>query len=139
MGFNLFGEFEEKVMDGGKYTRKVNTPIYTPTMSKPNICLLVDAHKTNRLIKKILQSNVSEDEKKFLIEAAHRHAIFNFELIAEYYAHSSKEMQELMEESALVVIDFDKSIELGYTKLEGKLRELFKEEIKELKKKKNEK
>jgi ParB-like chromosome segregation protein Spo0J len=35
----------------------------------------------------------------------------------DFYAHSSKEIQELMEDSALVIIDFDKAIEKGYVKL----------------------
>ena len=53
----------------------------------------------------------------FLIDAARRHNIFNYEKIADYYSHSSKEMQELMEDSGLVIIDFEKAIQLGYVKL----------------------
>ena len=37
--------------------------------------------------------------------------------IADYYAHASKEMQELMEMSALVIVDFDKAYQNGYMKL----------------------
>ena len=47
--------------------------------------------------------------KDFLINAAYRHITFNYSNIADYYAHSSKEMQELMEESALIIIDFEKA------------------------------
>ncbi len=35
---------------------------------------------------------------------------------------------QLMEESALVIIDFDKAIELGYVQLSKKLAELYGEE-----------
>lgn len=64
-----------------------------------------------------MASNVTDDEKRFLISAAKRHIKFNFSLIADYYAHSNKEMQQLMERSALVIIDFQKAIELNYVKL----------------------
>ena len=41
---------------------------------------------------------------------------------ADYYAHASKEMQELMEDSALVIIDFGKAIEKGYIRLSDEIR-----------------
>lgn len=53
----------------------------------------------------------------FLIDAARRHNVFNYERIADYYAHATPEMQQLMERSALVIIDFEKAIEYGYVKL----------------------
>ncbi len=53
----------------------------------------------------------------FLVDCARRHYVFNYEKIADYYAHSSKEMQQLMEKSALVIIDFEKAIQYGYVKL----------------------
>ena len=56
-------------------------------------------------------------EQAFLIYAAYRHTVFDYSKIADYYAHSSKEIQELMEDSALVIIDFDAAIEKGYVKL----------------------
>ena len=62
-------------------------------------------------------SNLPIEEKTFLVEAARRHTVFNYEKIADYYAHASKEMQDFMERSALVIIDFNKAYELGYVKL----------------------
>lgn len=73
--------------------------------------------KTKRIINEINNSNVPEDEKRFLTEAAKRHTVFNYESIADYYAHATPEMQLLMERSALVIIDFEKAIQLGYVKL----------------------
>ena len=58
----------------------------------------------------------------FLKEAAHRHSIFNYTKIADYYAHASKEMQTLMEKSALVIIDFDKAIEYGFVHLQEEIK-----------------
>ena len=47
-------------------------------------------------MKKIEASNLQYDEKMFLMDAARRHNVFNYEKIADYYSHASKEMQELM-------------------------------------------
>lgn len=142
MNVDLFGNVvaDTIVADKGKYTRKINSPIYTPWGGvAPDLSSLVDTTATMRLIDRIEKSHVSNDEKRFLIEAAHRHSVLHFERIAEYYTHASPEMQELMEENALVVIDFNKSIELGYTRLDKRLRELFKDEIAKLKEKDHEK
>ena len=100
-----------------KYTSKIETPIYEPKNKKPHLLELLDKSKTHRLIKEIDASNLSLEEKSFLIDAARRHNVFNYEKIADYYAHSSKEMQGLMEKSALVIIDFEKAIQLSYVKL----------------------
>jgi len=51
----------------------------------------------------------SDEEKKMLYIAATRHIVFNYQKIADYYAHSSKEMQHFIERSALVIIDFNKA------------------------------
>ena len=68
------------------------------------------------------------EEKMFLIDAARRHNVFNYEKIADYYAHSSPEMQHLMERSGLVIIDFEKAIQYGYVKLCDEIRKQYLEE-----------
>jgi hypothetical protein len=130
---DLFGdEFSVQVEDtSGKYTKKVETPIYEPRGVKPHILELCDNEKTKRLIREIENSSLDEFEKKFLIEAAHRHSVFNYSKIADYYAHASKEMQELMEKSALVIIDFNKAIEYGFVKLNDKMKMLYERELQE--------
>jgi hypothetical protein len=113
---NLFGEeFSSEGED--KYTSKITAPLYEPKNKMPHILELLDDSKTKRLIIEIENSNISEEEKKFLIEAAKRHNVFDYSKIADYYAHSTPEMQNLMERSALVIIDFQKAIQLGYVKL----------------------
>jgi len=77
------------------------------------------------LIFDIQQSNLPEDEKKFLMTAASRHIVFDYGKIANYYAHSSKEAQELMENNALVIIDFNKAIENGLVRLTEEINEMF--------------
>lgn len=109
-------------MGGQKYTTKVETPIYEPKNKCPHILELVDSEKAKRMIREIERANISEEEKAFLKEAAHRHSIFNYTKIADYYAHASKEMQALMEKSALVIIDFDKAIEYGFVHLQEEIK-----------------
>ena len=113
---SLFGEEFEKKIES-KYTSKITIPIYEPKNKKPDVRQLIDNGKTLRIIREIENSNVTEDEKKFLIESAKRHTIFNYQSIADYYSHCSKEMQNLMERQALVIIDFEKAYEYGYIKL----------------------
>lgn len=111
---NLFGD-EEK--PDSVYTSKITIPIYEPKNIKPYIETLIDNSKTIRIVREIENSTVSEEEKKFLIDAAKRHTVFNYQNIADYYAHASIEMQKLMERQALVIIDFEKAFEYGYVKL----------------------
>ena len=84
--------------------------------------------KVNELLKKIQLSNATKDEKNFLTKAAYRHTVFNYKNIAEFYIHSSKEVQELMEDSALVIIDFKRAIENGYIMLNEKITNQYLEE-----------
>lgn len=117
---NLFGEeFEKK--EESSYTSKINLPIYNPKNKHTHILELLDNSKTRRLILEIENSNVTEDEKKFLIEAAKRHNIFHYENIADYYVGATPEMQKLMERSALVIIDFNKAYSNGYIQLAQEL------------------
>jgi ParB-like chromosome segregation protein Spo0J len=112
-----FGTKQEEAGEANPYTAKVEAPIYKPTGERPELMELADQKKFQELLGQIEQSEVSEQEKEFLRTAARRHIVFHYQKVAEYYAHADKEMQELMEASALVVIDFKKSIELGFTKL----------------------
>ena len=104
--------------DDGMYTRKIETPIYEPSGDKPVINDLFDDARTQQLVSDIESSEILTDaEKVFLTKAAQRHTIFNFSNIANFYAHSSADVQRFMEDSALVIIDYDRAIELGFVKL----------------------
>jgi hypothetical protein len=111
--------------DNTKYTQKIETPIYEAKNEKPQVNEVFDLTKYNLLLEKINQSDIPESEKVFLQFAATRHIVFNYEKIADYYAHSSKDFQMLMEDSALVIIDFNKAIELGYINLSDEISELY--------------
>lgn len=106
------------------YSRKIEPPIYTPKGDKPDESELFDITKTTQLISEINRANLPDEISAFLKHAAHRHTQFRFDRIAEYYCHSSADVQDLMERSALIIIDFNKSIEYGFVKLSEKLLEL---------------
>ena len=116
---------ENGLLDDDLYTRKIVAPTYEPSGKKPLISELFNTEKTDKLIAEIEQSEVvTDEEKSFLIEAARRHTVFYFNKIADYYANSEPEVQRLMENSALVIVDFNKAIELGFVVLTKKISDL---------------
>lgn len=116
---------EDSGQDEGKYTDKVATSIYEPTGADVSLSDCADATHMEALLKKIDAANITPSEKTFLRHAATRHIAFNYQNIAEYYAgKASKEMQELMEESALVIIDMDSAIEHGFVELSERIKEI---------------
>ena len=122
IGDGTFGD--DRKIDTDKYTAKIEAPIYEIKGEKPKIEELYNNQKTGSLVEKILKTNMPDDVKGFLMAAATRHTVFNYELIAEFYAHQDKDIKDLMEQSALVIIDYDKAIENGYVKLTKELMRL---------------
>lgn len=82
---------------------------------------LYDEEKFQALCKEIKEAHVAKDIEDFLIWAATRHIKFNYSKIADYYAEAPANIQKLMEDSALVIIDFNKAIELGYVRVSREL------------------
>ncbi len=122
-GLDIFPDSDDE-----KYTKKVVAPEYIPQNEKPTLFDLVDNSKSIELIQKINESDVSSEEKEFLVMAASRHCVFNYEKIADYYAHSAVPVQRLMEQSALIIIDFNQAISGGFVKLSEELRRQYIEE-----------
>ena len=110
--------------DDTKYSRAIKPLQYEPSKNKPHIAELCNHTKYSDLLVNINRSSVSEEEKIFLRLAASRHIVFNYAKIADYYAHATPEMQELMEQSALVILDIDDAIANGYVKLSEKMNQL---------------
>ena len=127
-GLDVWQNEDDQQDDEDKYTGKIETPKYEPTGEKSEIKELYDTDKVDKLIEKIQSLKLPKIEQAFLIYAAYRHTVFNYKNIAEYYVHSSKEVQELMEDSALVIIDFEKAIEGGYIALNEKITNQYIEE-----------
>lgn len=100
------------------YSKKVDVPHYEITGEAPDIAELFDRSKMLALLDDIENdTGITEEEREFLRLAATRHVVFNYRKIAEYYAAASPAMQGLMEDSALVIIDFDRAIANGYVNL----------------------
>jgi len=125
---NLLEE-EPKGDPDNRYTKKVDIPIYEKQRNEPpEITLLYKTEKYSELLDQIQQADISKKEKLFLTLAASRHIVFDYGEIAEYYAHATPEMQEQMEKSALVIIDFDSAIKEGYVKLHSEITAIFNED-----------
>ena len=125
---NLLDENED---EENMYTQKVDIPTYEPSKIKPNVKDLYDDSKAFDLIDKIKASKLPQAEKDFLMLTAGRHVVLNFQLIADYYAHSERPVQQLMEDSALVIVDLDNAIANGWVNLSKKLDDIYDEDNEE--------
>jgi hypothetical protein len=110
------------------YSDKITVPTYEPKNKKPPVEDLYDDEKAMGLIADIKESKLTQQEKDFLMAAASRHIVFNYSKVADFYAHSSKECQELMEKSALVIVDYKQAIENGFVHLTAQIDDLNGEE-----------
>lgn len=99
------------------YSRKIKSPVYEIRGENPPVKELRDRTKADALRASITAADLPEDVARFLLDAAERHVVFQFDRIAEFYAHASPDVQALMEDSVLVIIDFNKAIEDGFVKL----------------------
>ena len=131
----LFAEMEQEYiaveddalqLPSHEYTQKIDPIIYTPQSKvSPPVDTLCNTSRTDTLLAEIKRADIPEEVKRFLELASYRHTVFNYSQIAEYYAHAPKNIQLLMEDSALVIIDFDRAIELGYVKLQQDVLEVY--------------
>ena len=124
----LFESAENSVNEDNKYSKTIKIPQYVPSGVSPSLQELVAITKYSELVANIKKSSVTDEEKDFLIKAATRHIVFNYSKIADYYAHATPEMQRLMEQSALVIIDFDDAIANGYVALSAKMKSMIQEQ-----------
>ena len=124
---SLFDIGDKQIQKYKTYDTKTLIPHYTPAEKQPPLDSLVDIQKYSKLIGDIEKSNVSDAEKRFLKFAAARHIVFNYAFIADYYAFASPEMQELMEQSALVILDIGDAIANGYVTLSKDIQRILDE------------
>ena len=130
--FELLGDFNledsgfsfESELDSEKYISIGEKIQYEPKSQCPKLDELMDNGKERELLTEIENSKIDEETKEFLRKAAARHREFNFSKIAEFYSHQKKEIQELMESSGLVIIDFKDAIKNGFVELDNSLRKL---------------
>lgn len=123
---------------GDKYVRTLASPVYKIRGKKPTFKQMHDTTKADAARDKIKASGLDGATRRFLTEAAGRLVEFNYANIAEFYAHADKKTQAIMEELALVIVDADRAIELGYLTLtkeiaglvKGAQEEIAKEKVK---------
>ena len=106
------------------YTNIANAPQYEIVGEQPEISELVDTTRAGLLIAEVNKSDLPLELKEFLIRAANRHMVFNYKKIAEFYPHQTKAVQELMEKSALVIIDFNDAIRYGFASLSDSIKQI---------------
>jgi hypothetical protein len=96
------------------YSNKMNIPQYEVVGEEPPLTELFNSSKSDNLKQQVLDAKLPDDLKDFLLIAANRHVVFDYQKIAEFYPHQPAEIQQLMEESALVLIDAEDAIRNGY-------------------------
>jgi hypothetical protein len=106
------------------YTTKIPNVHYEPRNIKPSLSELYDDGKYRELLSEINNANIPDDVKLFLQLAATRFIRFYFSKIADFYAHSDKEIQRLFEKLALVIIDFNDALINGLVEFNKTLQEL---------------
>jgi hypothetical protein len=111
------GEDLDEDGESNPYTDKTAVPPYEITGPKPSLSEMYDDERCKALLSDIEKAELPEDEKDFLRAAAYRHVVFNFQEIANFYAHSEADAQQLMENSALVIVDLKDAIRNGWTRL----------------------
>ena len=112
---------KDAISQDDTYTKKIVVPIYEPKGECPDITSLFDHTKSNSLHAEIKDARLPDEVTKFLRLAAERHTVFNFSKIAEFYCHATPKVQDLMEKSGLVIIDFKKAIEYGFVHMTEQL------------------
>jgi len=119
----LFGEKAPE-----KYTSLIRGLIYEPRMTDPPaISQLYNDAKLQLLLPRIESAKLPPELEYFFRLAAHRFVRFRFDLIAEYYAHASEDIRQIMRELVLVIVDYDDAIAAGVLKLSEKIINLINE------------
>lgn len=112
----------------GKYTWKLDPPVYEKQRDKPPAFSDVyDTSKYDELVAQIERSNIDGELKRFLLLAATRHIKINYGNVAELYCHSDADVQRLFENSCLVIPDSDSAIANGFVKLRQNILRLAEE------------
>lgn len=119
----IIDDINQEDIQSTKYTQKIETPQYVPTGKKPSIQDLINTEKYEQLKKQVQQADIEKDLKNFLLLTATRHIQFNYENIAEFYAHQPAKIQRLMEQQVLIIIDFNDAVEQGYTRFTKNIME----------------
>lgn len=108
-----------------QYTRKISVPTYEIKGDNPSLGELYNTERADALKAEINALNCDDDIKEFLLSAATRLYEFRYDKIAEFYAHQNKDVQEVMQKLALVIIDFKNAVSNGYVELNNFIEDCF--------------
>lgn len=125
---DIKNEVSETPATDNKYSHETKIPQYEPSDNPPEVTQLIDTNKLDGMLEEIDGANLTKAEKRFLEIAAYRHAVIDFDKVADYYASARPEMQALMERSALVIIDINDAIANGYVQLSSALDSIMAED-----------
>lgn len=104
-----------KVASNGDYKEllEVSIPYYTPAEDCPETTELADLSEVDELNSIITKLKPEKGLEAILRARAAFFADFNFQKIADYYAHADKKTQEVMKRLGLVVVIPKEAYELG--------------------------
>lgn len=108
-----------------KYTRKISVPTYEIKGDNPSLSELYNTDKADELKSEINELKCNEDIKQFLLSASTRLYEFRYDKIAEFYAHQDKDIKEVMQKLALVIIDLKNAVSNGYVELNNFIEDCF--------------
>ena len=115
----------QSIKDDNTYTQKIELPIYTPDESVDvDESQLVQTEYFDKLMAEIDKADIPDKAKEFLRLSAYRHLRFDYTAIANYYARADPVVQDLMERSGLVIIDYNKALEYGFVEFSDTLKEI---------------
>ncbi len=107
-----------------EYSRKIESPIYQPTGLKiDDARSLYDESEVKELETLIKDADVPDDVREMLMASAQRFRRFDFGRVAEYYSQCNDPVvKNLMERTAMVIVDFGRAIEDGFVELAEEIR-----------------
>ena len=113
-----------------EYSRKIESPIYTPTGLKiDDVRTLYDEKEVKVIEAKIQSADIPEDVRDMLMKSAQRFRRFDFARAAEYYSQCTDPViRALMESTAMVIVDFGQAIENGFVELAEEIKEEYQKE-----------
>lgn len=95
----------------------IELPFYEPSSDCPNESELVDMSRYNDLIDLIDKTDATTELKTVLKARAAFFCDFDFDKIADYYAHSSKDVKDVIKSLGLVVLAPKEAVESGFVEL----------------------
>ena len=104
-----------KIASNGDYKEllEVSIPYYTPAEDAPNCAELADLSEVEELNGMITKLKCEKGLEAILRARAAFFAEFDFQKIADYYAHADKNTQEVMKRLGLVIVMPKEAYEMG--------------------------